>query len=204
MHIVDRIPVKQNLSLTLRERGKIVDRRDGHNIWLDLGREWIAKLIAYSSFSPDTPEEDYRVKYMGLGIGGTRQLVSPVPSPVGTTYAGTNTQTDTDPTILRLERPVRVLGSESAYPGVAGDQWVGRVQAPADHITATSTTFRRVFTSSEVSYGSFLTVPLSEVGLFTAAADPENYQNTMIAYDTFDTLSKTSAFDLEVVWTIRF
>ena len=50
----------------------------------------------------------------------------------------------------------------------------------------------------------FLSVPLSEVGLLTAAADPGNYANTLVAYDTFDTISKTSAFDIEVEWTIRF
>jgi len=57
----------------------------------------------------------------------------------------------------------------------------------------------------EISYGSFLVVPLSEVGLFTSSADPENYLNTVVAYDTYATISKTTAIDhLEFVWTIRF
>jgi hypothetical protein len=61
-----------------------------------------------------------------------------------------------------------------------------------------------VFTELEISFGSFISVPLSEVMMFTSAADPENFQNTGVGYDTFDTLSKTVAFELEVVWTIRF
>lgn len=204
LHFADRIEAKSNLTLTTRERGKLVSRRQGHNIWLNLGREWLARLIAYQSLGPDVPEDDQRVKYIGLGIGGTQQLVTPVPSPVGTVYTGTNTQTDTDPTVTVMERPVRVSGSESAYPGIAGDEWVGLVQAPAGRPVATSTVFRRVFTQLEVSYGSFLSVPLSEVGLFLSGADPESSQNTMVAYDTFDTISKTAAFELEVEWTIRF
>ena len=103
-----------------------------------------------------------------------------------------------------MERPVRISGSTTAYPGIAGDQWVGLVGS-ADPLTVpTQVTFRRLFTLSEISYGPYMSVPISEVGLFTSAADPNNHQNTMIAYDTFDTISKTSAFELEVVWTLRF
>ena len=128
----DEIEVKQNLSLTMRERGKLVDRRVGHNIWLNLGREYLAQLISYSSFSPDVPERDDRVKYMGLGIGGTRQLAPATANnpPVSPPYTGVNSQTDLDPTITTIERPVRVSGGSSAYPDVSGDAWLGRIQAP--------------------------------------------------------------------------
>ena len=200
------IEVKQNLHLTMRERGKLVARRDGHNIWVNLGREYLASLIAYSAFSPLTPERDDRVRYMGLGIGGTRQLALGVANaaPLVTAYAGSNAQTDTDPTVTALERPVRLSGSSDPYPGQGGDVWLGQVQAPASHLTVTEVTFKRLFTQLEVSYNPYLTVPLSEVGLFTAAASPNVYNNGLIAYDTFDTLSKTNAFELEIVWTIRF
>ncbi len=206
MRLGEEIEVKQNLHLVMRERGKIVGRRDGHNIWLNLGREYLASLIAYATFSPLTPERNDRIRYMGFGIGGTRQVAPGVANvaPISPPYTGTNNQTDTDPTITRLERPVRLSGSGTNYPGLAGDVWVGQVQAPAVHVTATEVTFTRLFTSEEISYGSFLSVPISEVGLFTNAANPNYYLNTIVAYDTFDTLSKTSAFELEVSWTIRF
>lgn len=204
----DIIEVKSNLSLVMRERGKIVDRRDGHNIWVDLGREYLAKLIAYASFAPDVPERDDRIKYMGFGVGGTRQLAPSISSnpPISTAYPGTNIQTDTDPTVTTLERPVRISGTTTA-PGDPYDPldvWLGRIQAPAQHVTPTEVTFRRLFTTAEISYSTFTTVPLSEVGLFTAAAVPIGQPfNTLVAFDTFDTLSKTLAFDLEVAWTIR-
>lgn len=209
MQLFCDIEVKQNLNLTLRERGKIVARREGHNIWTNVGREYLARLIAYQSLNPDVPEAppgENRIKYMGIGIGGTRQVAPAVAnsSPISPPYVGTNTQTDLDPTVTTIERPVRISGSDTAYPGIAGDLWLGQIQAPATHDTPTQVTFKRVFTQTEVSYGSFLSVPLSEIGLFIGSADPELYQNTFVAYDTFDTLSKTVAFELEVDWTIRF
>lgn len=200
------IEVHQNLHLVARERGKIVARRDGHNIWVNLGREYLASLIAYSSFAPLTTERDDRIRYMGLGIGGTRQLALTIANaaPLGTAYPGSNLNVDTDPTVAVLERPVRLSGGSGAYPGLGGDVWLGQIQAPATHGAATEVTFKRLFTQLEVSYNPFLTVPLSEVGLFTNAANVNIYNNQLIAYDTFDTLSKTNAFELEIDWTIRF
>lgn len=206
MKFNEDIEVKYNIDLIARERGKIVDRRQTHNIFVDLGREWLAQLISFSSFSPDVTERDDRVKYMGFGIGGTRQTATTVANtaPISPPYVGGNTQTDSDRTVTSLERPVRVTGSSSTYPGVSGDKWLGLIQAPAGHPTAQRTEFRRVFTSIEVSYPPFIAVPLSEIGLFTSAANIEGFKNTLIAYDTFDTLTKTTAVELEVIWTFIF
>lgn len=206
MRIADTIEVRSNLIITARERGKIVDRREGHNIWLDLGREYLAQLIAFQSFGPDTPVRNDRIKYMGLGIGGTRQLALTTAnsSPISPPYIGNNAQDDATPGVTTVERPVRVSGGSSAYPGIAGDAWIGQIAAPPDLSGGTEVVFSRVFTQTEVSYSPFLAVPVSEVMLFTSAADPENYQNTGVAYDTFDTLSKTTAVAIEFRWTIRF
>jgi hypothetical protein len=206
MRNVDKVEVRNNLSLTLRERGKIVSRREGHNIWLNLGREYLAQLISYSSFGPPTTYRNDRVQYMGLGIGGTRQLIPPVANtpPLVGDYPGTNVQTDTDPTLTTLERPVRLSGSSTSPPYSVSDLWLGQVQAPPTFATNTEVTFRRLFTQVEISYGPYLTVPLSEIMLYTSAANPNVYNNTGIAYDTFDSISKTNAFDLEVAWTVRF
>jgi hypothetical protein len=202
----EKIEVKSNLILTARERGKVVARREGHNIWLNLGREWLASVICYSSFTPLTPERDDRVRYMGVGIGGVRQLQLSIAnaSPFLLPYPGTNTQTDTAPTVTQLERPVRISGSADPYPGLAGDVWIGQVQAPCVHPVATQTVFSRLFSQVEVSYAPFLSVPLSEIGLLTGNANINSYNNVLLAYDTFDTLTKTAAFELEVAWTIRF
>lgn len=207
MRAVDKIEVKQNLTIVVRERGKIVTRREGHNIWVNLGREYLASLIAYSSFAPVTAERNDRVRYMGLGIGGTRQLLLSVANnpPMSTTYPGTNLQTDEDPTLTTLERPVRVDGSGGGPPYSGTDTWLAQVQAPSPHGTPTEVTFRRLFGQLEFSYGSFTNVPLSEIGLYTGNATPVGVpNNTFIAYDTFDAIPKTNAFSFEVNWTIRF
>lgn len=206
MKLLEDVPVKSNLIITARDRGKIVARREGHNIWLNLGREYLASLLCYSSFSPPTPERNDRIRYMGLGIGGTRQLqLSTVnSSPIVAAYPGTNAQTDSQPTVTRLERPVRVSGSSTAPPYLTDDVWLGQVQVPTPHPVPTQSVFNRLFTQTDISYAPFLSVPVSEVGLFTGNADAHVSNNTIVAYDTFDSLNKTAAFELEVAWTIRF
>lgn len=209
MRFQETVEVKNNLRLIARERGKIIARRDGHNIWVDLGREYLAHLIALTSYGPDVPERNDRIKYMGFGIGGTRQIAPGVANaaPMSTAYPGLNAQTDLDPTVTTLERPVRISGSTTIPSGPynPADVWLGTIQAPPIHSTTTQVTFRRLFTQTEVSYSSFTTVPLSEVMLFTSAANPIGQPfNTGVAYDTFDTISKTGALELEVEWTVRF
>lgn len=206
MRMQETVEVRQNLNLTMRERGKIVGRREGHNIWLDLGREYLSQLMSYSSYTPLTPVRDDRIRYMGLGIGGTRQLIPSVANaaPLGTSYPGTNAQTDEDPLVTRLERPVRVTGGSTVPPYAVGDAWLGQIVAPADFSIPNQVTYRRLFSQVEVSYNPYLTVPLSEVMLFTNASAVNVYNNTGVAYDTYDALSKTYAFELEIVWTIKF
>jgi len=43
--LTDIIEVKANVTLILRERGKISDRRESHNVYVNLGREYLAKLV---------------------------------------------------------------------------------------------------------------------------------------------------------------
>lgn len=209
MKLLETVEVRNNLRLVVRERGKLVTVRDGHNIWVDLGREYLSKLVALTSYGPDTPERDDRIKYIGFGIGGSRQVAVGVANspPMSTAYPGSNTQTDLDPAVTTLERPVRVSGTTTtpSSPYSPSDLWLGTVQAPAIHSTPTEVTFRRLFGQTELSYSSFTSVPLSEVGLFTSAAVPIGEPfNTLVAYDTFDTISKTGAFEIEVEWTVRF
>lgn len=216
MRTTEDIEVRQNIQIIVRERGKVCERRAQHNIFVDLGREWLTRLITYQQYSPLLAQRDDRVRYMGFGIGGTRQLalaaanadpiggVSGAYRAFGASRVGRNAQTDLDRSVATLERPVRVSGGSSAYPGVTGDRWIGQIQAPVEHPTGTSARFRRVFTQDEISYTPFTSVPLSEVGLFTSAAVPGFYLNTLIAYDTFDTLMKTAAISIEVEWTFNF
>jgi hypothetical protein len=133
-------------------------------------------------------------------------------APYSTHYPGTSLQTDTDPEVLRLERPVRI---SSPIPSVSGAAPLtmrpmcgsGQVIAPAVKPTTTSVRFSRLFTENEISYGPFLSVPVSEIALFLHSDDVNyvhTYNNTAVSYDTFDSLSITSAFSLLVEWDWRF
>jgi len=207
LHIRDDIEVRSNLSLTLRERGKIVARREGHNIWLNTGRQYLAELLAYASFGPDTPQRNDRIKFMGLGIGGTRQLAAATADTYPLTDyvpVGAFTQTDIDPMVTKIERPVRVSGATGGPAPL--DAWLSRIGASPSWATIFEVTFSCAFTPAQINYAIYNTVPLSEVGLFTSLADPKQPSNigAMVAYDTFDTLSKTLSVELEVLWTIKF
>lgn len=205
------VEIDINLQLLVRDKtGTVIDSRAGHNIMTGFGSEWLAKRIAYSSFSPLTEEDNFAIGYIGLGIGGTRQNALGVvnAAPYSVSYPGTNVQTDINPNILALERPVRLTGSNTAYPGQGADVWLGRVQAPANHPEPNATEFRRLFDGqTELAYGTFLSVPVSEVGLFLYGTSPtyiHTYNNRPLFYDTFDTITITSAVSLEVIWTIYF
>lgn len=207
--------VKSNLRITLRERGKIVTRREGHNIWLDIGRVYLASLLGYSSYGPLTPEQTNRISYMGFGVGGTKQSTYSVANndPILLHYPGTNLTTDTEPGVTKLERPARfswatgplapTIGGGGALIYDPGDVWLRQVQVPTHPIT-TSATFSIVASTSDFNGGYYLAVPLSEIGLFQREANVNVYNNSPVAFDTFDTIQETGAFDLNVSWTIRF
>ncbi len=200
------VEVKNNLIITARERGKLVTKREGHNIWLNLGREYMAQLMSYSLMSPLTTVRDDRIRYMGMGIGGTRQLIPSIANNATflAAYPGTNLQTDEDPAITVLERPIRVSGTSTPSPYDAADVWLGQIQAPAYFPAYNQVVYRRLFMSYELNYNPYTVAPVSEVGLFTNAANPLLPHNVMLAYDTFETIAKTDAVELEVAWTISF
>jgi hypothetical protein len=200
------VEVKNNLIITARERGKLVTKREGHNIWLNLGREYMAQLMSYSLMSPLTTVRDDRIRYMGMGIGGTRQLIPSIANNATfvAAYPGTNLQTDENPAITVLERPIRVSGTSTPSPYDPADVWLGQIQAPASFPAYNQVVYRRLFMSYELNYNPYTVAPVSEVGLFTNAANPLLPHNVMLAYDTFETIAKTDAVELEVAWTISF
>lgn len=206
---------QNNIQIVARERGKIVARRESHNIWVDLGREFLTKVMSYATYAPDTFQEVLLPRYMGFGIGGIKQNALGIANvaPCLTHYPGTNVQSDISSRVRRLERPCRISwvidppsvpgGVPGAYTYDAGDIWLRQI-TPTVHPTSYSVQWSCSFTSTDFSRTTFLAVPISEIGLFLHGSNPNVYNNNLIAYDTFDTLTKTALFDsLDVTWTVR-
>jgi len=218
------IRVYQNIDVTLREEpnGPVVERRKKHNIFLNYGREWISELVALDV--ADGYFRTDRIKYMAFGIGGTRQRISSdvirstaasgygytgFPddwgTPSGTTGSGSGdpAQTDVDPDVTGLEYPVEVTSLD----------YYDDISQPATFPQAGIVRFTSIVGYNEISIGTRTSVPISEVGLFTQAAINNGLDDAplpsppvryMVAYNTFDTLSKTTAYVLQVDWELRF
>ncbi len=193
----DAIVAKYNIEMIARERGKLLFRRDTHNIFVSVGTEWLAQVIA--------GELSTCCKYMGVGIGGSKQVLDLVDvPPLSDSYptVGARSQTDIDPLVTALERPVCI--TSTAVPITPGqDVWLKEVSTPT-HPTPNKARFTCVFTESEISFGTFTVVPISEIGLFTSDKNVLIRTNQLVAYDTFHPISKTSAIELEVRWTVTF
>lgn len=197
MHIQDFILAKSNIEVLLRSRGKLVGRREMHNIFVNLGRQHLAYRIGGEILT--------YVSQMGVGIGGFRQNNPLVDSPPLDRYTptGAHSQTDTDPTATALERAVRISGSTDGPPYQPTDVWLKASAAP-DHPASNRARFICVFTETEISYDMFSVVPCSELGLFLNDKDPLVRTNQFVAYDAFDPIPKTTALEWEVRWTVIF
>jgi hypothetical protein len=212
--------VKNNVLITVRERGKIVTRRDGHNVWVEAGNQFLSQLISYSSYSPLTPERSDRIRYAGLGIGGVGQSDPGADAAPFTTYypAGSdphatdghsyNKDYPINPAITTLERPVRCfLGSWDPYTAPNPlDEWLIYRSFPT-HQTLTSFSLHSIVSGpvGDVIDGTTLTyMPLSEIGLFTSAAALDEPFNPLVAYFSFDTIQMTPDTVIDIVWTVRF
>ncbi len=84
--------------------------------------------------------------------------------------------------------------------------WLQEVTA-ATHPTSTSTEVGITIPFADrITSTLFPAVPISEIGLFTNAANLNYYANAPVAYATFDTIQVTTNPDvvMTVSWTVRF
>lgn len=226
----DTIEVISNLKIIGRERGKKVPSlcREGHNIWVNLGRQFLPEVISPkdSAFDAHYNDSPLRVvRYMGVGIGGDAQTAS-ITGTLNTHYPGQNTFDDEDLaslTIPYLERPVKVTGT--AGVGTAAGVWMKDVNAPPTFSGTPihKVEFEALFLETDLHLsGAYPTVPLSEVALMlsdqTASRTSEEvydyvtgpaYINTgtrqrCVAYHDFTTLTKSASVTLEIHWELQF
>jgi len=195
--------IKGHMTIQLLDhRGKVVQQSEGYNIWTLTGREYLSELIALQSFSAIEANRGLyrndRVAYIAMGTGvqpevaGVSQLVYPVGYDSGVQSG----------TYLAILNPAE-------FP------------ATSTSTTRTSVRFSRTFTSGEYSVITTQnptgTITLTESGLFTdgdptnnfavgtlstAFADSEGF--SPVAYKTFEPITKTPDFTMNIVWEVRF
>jgi len=187
--------IEGRVQMEMRERGKLVTRREGFNIWTLSGREYLSEIIALEATSPRTLFRSDRVAYLGIG-SGAQAKVSNITSLV-------------DPVVYKTGEFLAALAAPATFP------------SSGTTTTSTSTRFIREFSTGELSLG--YNVVITEAGLFTDG-DPDNdwlhvdaegddacptdfstaAGRAPVAYKTFEPITKTTQFTLRVVWDVRF
>ncbi len=174
-----------------RERGKIVPGsiREGHNIWTNTGKEYLALLMSLET-APTTAFRNDRMAYIGVGTGATVEDVG----------------------VLSLVTPIEYTAGQFL---AALDVPPTFPLTPS----RTTVRYHRIFAETELTMTVGSQVNISELGLFTngspLAAPPytPGTRATGIAtagaqapnaYKTFEPIGKTDALELEISWEIRF
>lgn len=212
-----------NVTVNAYRHGKLVDAREGHNVWIRRGQQYLAEMLGYQELTAPTPERSDRLRYVGVGIGSAQQnrpdladagaLAAAYPAgydPHSTNGHEYRKSFPIDPLITSLERPVRITGGTNPYATAdPSDVWL--VDSPAlffTHMSLYEVTVHAQIDcgAGELIYGSFDPMPLSEVALFT---DQEGVEKNIpyslcVGYFSFDTILVDSNNMLEFIWRVRF
>ena len=207
--IWDALVLRANVMVELRERGKLSQRYEAHNILVNLGRNWLISAIGEQDTGtyPVTHPVRY-IRYMGFGIGGSKQTVdvaSEYPT-LNSAYPGSAIQDDTDPSVEHLERPIAIRTSGGS------DVWLEEVNYTYD-LSDKYAQFSVHFSENDinvVSSGSYPAVPISEMGLFLSDQSPSDnpYTNNgalrqaLVFYIGFGAITKRNTMTMDVSWKI--
>lgn len=184
------VEVKGWVTTLLRERGKIVpgSRREGHNVWTNTGREFLAMLMTYKA-DGTAPYRDDRIAYVG---------------------AGTGVQVE-EPGVTGLQAPIAYRAGLFLAPvdHVATDYPL--------RPTRTTVKYTKVFAEDELTYGATTSILIGELGLFTNGhqnsfiagerqreQDYARFQSPAAYKALVEPVEKNSGLEFQVDWEIRF
>jgi hypothetical protein len=195
-HIRD-IDVHSNVDIILRQNGKRVGSRSGHNVFTITGRNLLSKLLAWSTLgSNDLPFTNRRVRWVGVGTGSQLEvtnveaLVEPAYITAGSYLASIDSVSFPDSTTVRF---IKEFSTSNINIGVGG--------AP---ITLTEAGL-----FADVSPALYNLADHRD-GLEDTAKpggstlDPSIGTNPPIAYKAFEGITKTTDFTLEIHWDFLF
>lgn len=219
----ETIPIIANVRVRTLHKKRVVDQYKGHNIFLNVGRDWLIQQISLGTYPPVVgavipdprvaPSLDRRVAFMGLGVGG-REQTNPADQAwviANVDPLATFTQDDTDVTKTGLEVPVLwSAGVKYAKPiqSVTYSTPVG--PAPGYRVWVKYTA---LWTVGEINseYGGD-DVPITEAAMYPYLDDGAgNFKEFVLAdmkttassYENFRPVVKATDYELEVQWTYK-
>lgn len=215
INIRDPLKLEINVEILLKdEGGKVIDRREGHNIWANVGRNYLVKFLRWDDAACWGAGPPPTVKYLGVGIGSNEQIIniaSAYPA-LDAAYPGQNVQTDSSPTVSHLERPVQTSSGVWLVEAVYDEP--GSVTNPSD----TTAKYSYLFGKTDINLsGTYGVVPVSEACLclsdvstidnpYTGGVAPSYVgplRQVIVAYHGFASLAKTVTNTLEIRWELR-
>ena len=192
----ENIFVEANMWLCMRERGKLVpgSHRDGHNVFTVTGKNWLSKLVAWSTIgATDIPYTNRRVRWAGVGAGS--QIEAPTVSALVTPLLATVTD---------YLRPIQSV----VYPTSTSVQFIKEFSTSEITIAQAPVLITEAGIYADVrpaDGGGTEDTSYDPINLPSATIlDPTKGNNALIAYKAFDGLSKTTDFTLELRWELRF
>ena len=178
------------VSMVCRERGKIVrgTSRDGHNVWTNVGREYLAQVVSIKTYPLVTFRED-SVGFIGVGKGsqveepGVTSLVEPLQYDAGAFLAQLDVATfplNPSRTTVRFHRTF-----------LEG-------QITLDAGSRVNISELGLFTN-----GAPEAIPSYNPGTRQTGYSYAHLQSP-VAYKSVEPVGKTDSMQLEVSWEIRF
>lgn len=167
--------------------------RVAHNVFTDVGRDWLAHLVVWSTIgSPDVPVTNRRLRWIGVGTGTQLEQasVSALNEPVEADEDGNYLlplQTHDFPAL----KTVRVFKEFTTT----------EISTSTNPVVAVTEAGLFVDVHPVSSIGG---VDDSAVGLEDTTLNRQVASNALVAYKTFDVINKTQDFNLEIQWELRF
>ena len=185
------ILIKSNVDLILRERGKIIATRQGHNVFTITGRNLLSKLISWQTIAgTDIPFTHRRTRWVGIGIGNQLE---------------TTNVTSLNQAALATATNFLVPIETVEFPTSTSVRFIKEFGASEITLTTAPVVVTEAGLFADVSPGN--AGGTEDVG-HTAATDttlnPTVGTNPPIAYKSFEGLAKTVDFTLEIRWEFRF
>lgn len=173
--------------MVLRERGKKITEREGHNVWTNTGREFLSQRMTLDLANPSTTLRTDAVAYIGVGTGsqpeepGVLQLANPVEYDQGLFLAD----------IRAVEFPIYPVRTTVEYRRVFDENEINLLG------TTVLVSELGLFTNGDPNANPAYGFGTRDRGVASFAAAP-------VAYKGFEPFGKTSAMQLETYWQIRF